>query len=150
MKLKFKELHRDAKVPEYKSDGASGMDICSIQNVTISPGEIIKIPTGLSVEIPEGYELQVRSRSGLAMSGVCVFNAPGTIDADFRGEIEIILHLASKEAPPSVWNSSSFYIRKGDRIAQLVLQKVERAEIVKVGKLSETKRGGGGFGSTGR
>lgn len=131
------------KKPEYKTAGSSGMDVCAwvADPVTIQPGQRMLIPTGLRIAIPSGFEVQVRPRSGLALkNGITVLNTPGTIDADFRGSIGIIL-INLGEMP--------FVINNGDRIAQLVLTKVERAVIVDVTELSSTTRGENGYGSTG-
>ncbi len=134
----------DIILPEYKSTGASGMDVrAAVETmVVLSPGQIKLIPTGLRLAVAEGYEIQVRPRSGLALKhGITVTNSPGTIDADYRGPVGIILANTSAE---------DFVIKRGDRIAQLVLQEVIRAEIEVVDELPDTERGAGGFGSTGR
>ncbi len=130
-------------LPHYASDGSSGMDLraCLETPVTIGPGDIRLIPTGLAISIPPGYEAQVRPRSGLALKhGIGMVNGPGTIDSDYRGEIGIILINFGK-AP--------FVISMGDRIAQMVLSKVYRAEFTVVAELDETSRGEGGFGHSG-
>ena len=128
-------------LPAYATDGAAGMDVLSAENVTLAPGERWPVATGLAVAIPHGYEIQVRPRSGLALKhGIGVPNAPGTIDSDYRGELKVILINHGE---------SSFEIRRGDRIAQLVLAPVVRASWLKVEELDETARGEGGFGSTG-
>ena len=134
---------KGAVLPSYRTRGAAGADVSAASDcpVAIAPGEWKLIPTGLSVEIPEGYEIQVRPRSGLAAKyGVTVLNAPGTIDSDYRGEISVILinH-----------GSQDFIVNPGDRIAQLVVSRVERAEFTCTGGISRTERGDGGFGSTG-
>lgn len=129
--------------PAYATSGASGMDIRAAihQSVTINPLERILVPTGLFVEIPIGYEIQIRPRSGLAIKqGITCLNTPGTIDADYRGEIKVILINLSADAQ---------IIQPGDRIAQMVLQKVERIEWHVTEQLGATDRGSGGFGSTG-
>lgn len=142
--LKFKRLRPAAQLPFYASSGAAGMDItfCPQDNIArlVGKKEIFIAETGLAVEVPEGYELQCRPRSGLAARGVAVNNAPGTIDSDYRGEIKVILinHGRLRAFTP------------GDRIAQLVLAKTPKLEIVEVDELSNTARGEGGFGSTGR
>ncbi|MCX6149381.1 MAG: dUTP diphosphatase [Ignavibacteriales bacterium] len=145
--LKFKRLSNkfpDIPLPAYATNGSSGLDIrAAVDTEFIIPsGKINLIPTDLSVEIPSGYELQVRPRSGLAIiNGVGVLNSPGTIDSDYRGEIKIILiNLGDKD----------FHIHRGDRIAQLVLGKVYMAEIVETNILNDSKRGDGGFGHTGK
>jgi dUTP pyrophosphatase len=130
-------------LPGYTSEGASGMDIraCVDVPVTLDPGGIKLIPTGLALSIPLGYEVQIRPRSGLALKhGIGLVNGPGTIDADYRGEIGIIL---------VNWGEAPFVIRMGDRIAQMVLSKVYRADFENVEVLDATKRGEGGFGHSG-
>ncbi len=129
------------ELPAYATDGAAGMDVLAAEDVTLAPGARHAIATGLAVAIPAGYEIQVRPRSGLALNhGIGVPNAPGTIDADYRGELKVILinH-----------GAAAFEVRRGDRIAQLVLAPVTRAVWLKVDELDETARGDGGFGSTG-
>jgi dUTP pyrophosphatase len=136
--------HSDNPLPEYATPGSSGMDIRAWLPgpVTIQPMERLLVPTGLFVEIPEGHEAQIRPRSGLALKqGITCLNTPGTIDADYRGEIKVILiNLSAGEQ----------IIHPGDRIAQMVIQKVERAEWNESKQLRETARGEGGFGSTGK
>jgi dUTP pyrophosphatase len=130
-------------LPKYMSHAASGMDIyAAIENeVTINPGERALIPTGFKMALPVGYEAQVRPRSGLAIkNGISVLNTPGTIDEDYRGEVGVILINLGKEA---------FKIKRGDRVAQVVINKVEQADIEVVTDLSETTRNSGGFGHTG-
>ena len=130
--------------PEYKTKGSAGMDIrASISGKTIvHPGERVIVPTGLFLQIPPGFEIQVRPRSGLSLNhGVTVLNTPGTIDSDYRGEIKVIIINHSKEV---------FEIKNGDRIAQLVVSKVEKAIWKILNRLDETNRGEGGFGSTGK
>lgn len=132
-----------AVIPEYKTAGAAGADICAFvkEPVTIPAGKYAMVPTGLFFEIPMGYEVQIRPRSGLAAkNGVTVLNTPGTIDSDYRGEIKIILiNLGDKD----------FVINNGDRIAQMVIAPVTQGTFEIVTELSETERGTGGFGSTG-
>ena len=128
-------------LPVYATAGAAGMDVVSAEDVTIAPGVRHAVATGLAMAIPEGYEIQVRPRSGLALKhGITVPNTPGTIDSDYRGELKVILinH-----------GSADFAIRRGDRVAQLVLAPVTRASWLEVETLDETARGTGGFGSTG-
>jgi dUTP pyrophosphatase len=128
-------------LPAQASAGAAGYDICSSTALVLPPGEYAKVPTGLKLAIPEGFEAQVRPRSGLAAKhGVTVLNAPGTIDSDYRGEVCVLLVNHGK-APLS--------IEKGMRIAQLVFSRVQIVDFVNVSSLSETDRGQGGFGSTG-
>jgi dUTP pyrophosphatase len=130
-------------LPAYQTPGSAGLDLCAAlpEAVRLSPGERRLIPTGLVLEIPEGYEGQVRPRSGLALKhGISVVNSPGTIDSDFRGEVGIVLINHGQEP---------FVVEPLSRIAQLVLARVEQATIVEVESLTETSRGAGGYGSTG-
>ena len=132
-----------AIIPEYKTSGAAGADVCAFlsEPVVIKSGEFAMIPTGLSFAIPEGYEIQVRPRSGLAAkNGVTVFNTPGTIDSDYRGEVKVILINHGKDA---------FTVNNGDRIAQLIVAPVTQGIFEKTDELDSTERGEGGFGSTG-
>ncbi len=141
--VKRKPGTEDVPLPEYKSEHASGMDICAAVEapVSIAPGEIRLIPTGLYIAVPPGFEAQVRPRSGLSLKhGITVVNTPGTIDSDYRGEVGIILGNVSREP---------FVIERGMRIAQMVIQRVERAEWKVCAELPETQRSDGGFGSTG-
>ena len=134
---------KGAEIPEYKTEGAAGCDVCAFipESVKLAPGKRAIIPTGLFFEIPEGYEIQVRPRSGLAAkNGITVLNTPGTIDSDYRGELKIILINLGDE---------DFSINNGDRIAQIVIAPVTQAQFVKTDVLSETERGDKGFGSTG-
>jgi dUTP pyrophosphatase len=131
-------------LPAYQSDEAAGLDLVAAvgakQPVVIAPGARELIPTGLSIELPKGFEGQVRPRSGLALKhGVTVLNSPGTIDSDYRGEVKIILINLG---------DASFEVRRGERIAQLVVAPVVRARLVEAKAIGETKRGKGGFGST--
>ena len=138
------KVEKGAVIPHYATEGAAGADVsaCLSAPVTLRPGEYKAIPTGLFMEIPEGYEVQVRPRSGLALRyGVTVLNAPGTIDSDYRGEIKVILVNLSDE---------EFAVNPGERIAQMVVAKHEKVEWEEVGTLETTDRGEGGFGSTGR
>jgi len=128
-------------LPAYATDGAAGMDVLSAEDVTLPAGGRHAVATGLALAIPEGFEVQVRPRSGLALKhGISVPNAPGTIDSDYRGELKVILINHSSEP---------FAIARGDRVAQLVLAPVVRVAWDEVDALDETDRGGGGFGSTG-
>jgi dUTP pyrophosphatase len=128
-------------LPVYATDGAAGMDVVSAEDVTIAPGARYAVATGLALAIPPGFEVQVRPRSGLALKhGITVPNTPGTIDSDYRGELKVILINLGAEA---------FEVRRGDRVAQLVLAPVTRATWQAVEELDETARGEGGFGSTG-
>lgn len=137
------ENEKKPKIPVYSSTGASGADLCAfIENkIVLKPGERKLIPTGLVIEIPDGFEAQVRPRSGLALKqGITCLNSPGTIDSDYRGEIGIILINLSE---------NSFTINDGDRIAQLVIAPVVQANFFFSEEISSTKRDSGGFGSTG-
>ncbi len=129
-------------LPRYQTPGAAGLDLLADEAVRLAPGERRLVPTGVAVEIPPGYEGQVRPRSGLALRhGVGMVNAPGTVDADYRGEVGVLL---------VNWGREAVEIARGDRIAQLIVSPVERAEVQLVDKLGRTDRGGGGFGSTGQ
>lgn len=142
--IKVKRLRPSAKTPAYQSAHAAGMDLVADLSaaVLIAPRERRPIPTGIALEIPPGYEGQVRPRSGRALSdGLTLINTPGTIDADFRGEVKVLI-VNLGERP--------IEIHPGDRIAQLIIAPVVRAEIVEVDDLSDTARGSGGFGHTGR
>lgn len=128
-------------LPAYATAGAAGMDVVSAEDVTIAPGARHAVATGLAMAIPEGYEIQVRPRSGLALKhAITVPNTPGTIDSDYRGELKVILINHGTEA---------FSIVRGDRVAQLVLAPVTQASWLEVDELDDTERGEGGFGSTG-
>jgi dUTP pyrophosphatase len=141
MKVKIFRENKDIQIPQYQTDFSAGMDLHSSENTVIKPRERIAVKSGVKVAIPEGYELQARPRSGLALrNGITLANSPGTIDSDFRGEIKSIMINHSDEP---------FEIKKGDRICQLVLKKVEKIEWHEVDNLDETERGEGGFGSTG-
>ncbi len=136
-------LAEGAALPSYQTAGAAGADVCACLDkpLVLEPGQRALVPTGLSFEIPDGYEVQVRPRSGLAARhGVTVLNSPGTIDSDYRGEVQVILVNLGTER---------FTISHGDRIAQLVAAPVERVQFQPVQDLSGTARGHGGFGSTG-
>ena len=138
----MKKLTKTATLPTKATEGSSGYGLYSDVEIHISPGERRIISTGISVELPPGYELQVRSRSGLAAKrGLVTLNSPGTIDSDYRGEIKGLLYNSSKTKYQTIF--------QGDRIAQLVLQKVPVCEYYEVEELSDTSRGTGGFGSTG-
>lgn len=145
--IKVKRLSEDFKdiaLPEYTTEGSSGMDIRAAvsEDVVLRAGKIVLVPTNLSVEIPEGFEIQVRPRSGLAIKhGIGILNAPGTIDSDYRGEVKIILFNFSEE---------DFIIKRGDRIAQIIVSKVYRGELFETDDLEDSERGEGGFGHTGK
>ena len=136
---------RDLPLPAYESPGAAGMDLRAAlaedQPLVLRPGSRAAVPTGLAIALPRGHEAQVRPRSGLALrNGVTPLNSPGTVDADYRGEIKVILINLGEE---------DFTIRRGDRIAQLVIAPIEQATWRELDALDETERGAGGFGSTG-
>lgn len=131
----------DLPLPSYATDGAAGMDVVSAEDRVLNPGERAAVATGIAIAIPEGYEVQIRPRSGLALKhGITVPNTPGTIDSDYRGEVKVILINHGLEP---------YKVRRGDRIAQAVLSPVVRASWLEVRELDETNRGEGGFGSTG-
>jgi dUTP pyrophosphatase len=137
------ESFLDIPLPEYATQGSSGLDIrAAVENeFIISAGKVGLVPTNIRVEIPEGFEIQVRPRSGLAAKyGIGILNSPGTIDSDYRGEIKVILFNFGNE---------DFIIKRGDRIAQIVVQKIYRANFVEAEGLNESKRNEGGFGHTG-
>lgn len=134
----------DAKLPVYATEGAAGMDVHAFieKEIEIKPMERVLVPTGLSIEIPFGYEVEVRPRSGLAIKhGITLLNTPGTIDSDYRGEVKIIMINLSKE---------SYSIKPNERIGQFVLKKVYKIDFEEVRELSSTERGSGGFGHTGK
>lgn len=138
--VQIKKLNRDIKLPVYATLNAAGMDVYALENSVLSVGETRLIKLGFAIELPVGYEMQVRSRSGLTLtSSISVLNSPGTIDSDYRGEVGVILHNHGTN-----WHS----IFKGDRICQLVLKEVPHCIWHEVEDLSNTDRGTGGFGST--
>ena len=143
VKVLITRLDESIPLPRYAKGGDAGADICTRVNITIDPGERALVPTGISIALPDGFAAFVHPRSGLAIKhGVSMVNTPGTIDAAFRGELQMILINHDLREPIS--------FKKGERIAQLVIQKVERAEFIEVKSLPGTERGDGGFGSTGR
>lgn len=140
--IKIKKLHVDAVIPSYQTNEAAGFDLHSVDEIIIKAGERALVKTGFAIALPSGFELQVRPRSGLALkNGITVLNSPGTVDSDYRGEIMVILINHSNE---------DFLIKKGDRIAQGVVQAVLQARFEEVAELDNTERGSGGFGSTGK
>ena len=144
VKVLIKKLNSKVQLPKYKTDGSSGMDLMAFieSSINIKPQEKALIPTGISIAIPEDTEIQIRPRSGLAAkSSISVLNTPGTIDSDYRGEIKIILFNHGKE---------EFVINNNDRIAQMILMPIIKAEFEEVENLPKTLRGSGGFGSTGK
>ena len=147
MEIGFKRIHPEAQIPIRKHIGDAGMDICSIDDIRILEGKPTIVHTGLQVDIPLGYEIQVRPRSGLANKGVTVWNSPGTIDAGYKGEICVILCYIT---PYNDETKKNYYdIHKGDRIAQLVLAPVVEWGTIEVDDVGNSDRGEGGFGSTG-
>ena len=139
----IKRLSKNIELPKYETNGSSGMDLSANieKQIKIEPGKTSIIPTGISVSIPKNFEIQIRSRSGLAAKNqIAVLNSPGTIDADYRGELKVILiNLGNK----------TFVVERGTRIAQMVLCPIVQAKLKEVDSLDDTDRGGGGFGSTG-
>lgn len=134
---------KDLPLPSYQTEGAAGMDIrvALDEEYCLDPGERALLPTGLIMAIPQGYEVQIRPRSGLAIKhGISMVNSPGTIDSDFRGEIHLIVINHGQQA---------FKVKHGDRMAQMVMQRVHQAEIIQASEVDDTQRGHGGFGSTG-
>jgi dUTP pyrophosphatase len=141
--VKLVKLSKLARLPEYSTAHAAGMDLCAAleKPISLKPRQIKLVPTGLALEIPVGYEGQIRPRSGLALKhGISIVNAPGTIDADYRGEVGVIL---------VNFGTKAFTVNPGDRIAQLVISPVVRARLSESKALKKTKRGSGGFGHTG-
>lgn len=154
VRLGFKKLDPRAIMPRYAHVGDAGMDVFALDDVILPLHAATMVHTGIAAEIPEGYEIQVRPRSGLATKGVTVWNAPGTVDSKYRGEICVILMFLSNNLVVTSDNdgpsANAYQIQSGDRIAQLVLAPVTEAEPYEVQELSTTDRGTGGFGSTGR
>jgi len=146
LKVKLKQLPhgKDIPLPRYMTEHSAGMDLFAAveKEMIIPPGEWKLVPTGLAIALPDGYEAQVRPRSGLALKqGVSILNTPGTVDADYRGEVGVILMNHSKE---------NLIIKRGDRIAQMIINKIERIVFEEVSELPASDRGAGGFGHTGK
>ncbi|MDO7821463.1 dUTP diphosphatase [Helicobacter pylori] len=141
MKIKIQKIHPNALIPKYQTEGSSGFDLHAVEEVMIKSHSVGLVRIGICLSLEAGYELQVRTRSGLALNHqVMVLNSPGTVDNDYRGEIKVILaNLSDKD----------FKVQVGDRIAQGVVQKTYKAEFIECERLDETSRGSGGFGSTG-
>lgn len=144
MRVEIKRLHsHDLPLPRYMTNGSAGVDLYAANEgeLTIGPGQRILVPTGISISLPHQYEAQIRPRSGLALKhGITLLNTPGTIDADYRGEIKVlVINLGDKE----------YILKRGERIAQMVFARVESAELIEVDFLDDTARGDGGFGHTG-
>jgi len=143
LRIKRLESAKELPLPSYATAASAGMDLrsASMEPIVLSPGERGLVPTGLVVEIPDGYEGQVRPRSGLALkNGISLVNTPGTIDSDYRGELKVIMINLGED---------HFMVNYGDRIAQLVIAPVVQAQIIEVDEISDSERGSGGFGSTG-
>ena len=141
MQVKVKKLTNDAKIPKIEHEGDAGFDLYSNEETTLLPMERKLVGTGISIAFPKGFEAQVRPKSGLAIKhGLTLVNTPGTIDASYRGEVKVILINLGKE---------EYQVEKGKKIAQVVFNKIEEPELIEVNELGETKRGDGGFGSTG-
>ena len=143
MRIEVTRLVPDLPLPSYARAGDAGLDLLAAEDAELKPGERVAVPTGIAIAIPEGFAGFVHPRSGRALKeGLGVANAPGTIDAGYRGEVKVILVNLDPNAP--------IYITRGEKIAQLVVQRVETAELVEVEDLPPSERGEGGFGSTGR
>lgn len=143
LEVTVQKLAADAKTPAYAHEGDAGVDLYSAVDKVLQPGERALIPTGLKMAIPHGYEGQVRPKSGLALKhGLTVLNTPGTVDAPYRGEVGVILINLDPNTP--------YEVKKGEKVAQMVFNKVEYASFTEAKELAETTRGAGGFGSTGR
>lgn len=141
MTLRFKKIHTDATLPSYAHASDAGMDVRSVEDVTVPAKGRVLVHTGLVMLLPPMYEAQVRPRSGLALKhGITVLNTPGTIDSGYRGEVCVIL---------ANFGDSDFQVKKGDKVAQIVVAPVVQAEIEAASEIDETDRGAGGFGSTG-
>jgi len=158
-RIGFKKVHPDAKLPTYAHEGDAGMDVYAVENQFLDLNVPTLVKTGLVADIPVGYEIQVRPRSGLALKGVTVFNAPGTVDAKYRGEIGVVMYAVKGNITINHGFKSEngcitqlvdkYEIHKGDRIAQLVIAPVTKCEPFEVMEVGETERGTGGFGSSG-
>ena len=140
LKIKFEKIHPDAIIPHYANEDDAGMDLYSVKDISLKPMHRVAVPTGIKIEIPKGYEAQIRPKSGLALkNGITMPNSPGTIDAGYRGELKVlVINLGSK----------TYQIKKEQKIAQMIFNKIEKARFIET-KLSKTNRGEGGFGSTG-
>lgn len=145
MKVRIKKLNPDAKMPTKATPGSSGYDLYATEDAMICPGQVVAVPTGLSMEIPKGFEVQIRPRSGLCfMAGLTVANTPGTIDSDYRGEVKVLMTMIAKGP------NAAYKVMKGSRIAQMVVSYVPDVPLEEeTEELSDTARGDGGFGSSG-
>ncbi len=143
LEIQVQKLHAEIKLPAYAHEGDAGVDLYSTINHTLQPGERVLIPTGLKMAIPEGFEGQVRPKSGLALKhGISVLNTPGTVDSPYRGEVGVILINLDPKTP--------YEVKKGEKVAQMVFAKVKHAEFFETEELTSTTRGEGGYGSTGK
>jgi dUTP pyrophosphatase len=168
VQVKVKKLHPDAVIPQYAHDGDSGFDLVAVEDVIVEPGQTVKVRTGLAFEIPPGYEMQIRPRSGISSkTKLRVSNTPGTIDASYRGEVMVLVDNVSLKSEftttrkyridgtldepneTNLYYDKTYIIRKGDRIAQAVIVPVIHADLIEVDDLSDTERGSNGFGSSG-
>lgn len=139
--IQIKAVYSDRAFPLVKAtEGSAGWDVCASEYYTLSDNHVTMVDTGIKLEIPQGYEVQVRSRSGLALDGICIANGVGTIDSDYRGVVKVLMYSIS----------GMKHIKRGDRVAQFVISKVQNVEFVAVDTLKDTQRGAGGFGSTGK
>lgn len=151
VKIGFKKIHPDAKLPKKAHESDAGMDVCAVELVRLEPLKPVLVRTGLVPKIPDGYEIQVRPRSGLALKyGITVWNAPGTIDSGYKGEIGVILLWTPNAYSKDGNFPDRMIINKGDRIAQLVVAPVCPCETIEVEDIGTSDRGAGGFGSTGK
>ena len=166
MNVKIKRLHPDAVITQYAKPGDAGFDLVAVEDIIVKPGETVKVPTGLAFELPEGYELQIRPRSGITLKTKLRVQL-GTVDAGYRGEIGVIVdniaedpfenvvpylsHIDGNDyrTDGEIYPNETYIIRKGDKIAQGVIAPIQHAEFIEVDELSDSERGAGGFGSTG-
>lgn len=141
LKVVMLENGMDLPLPSYATPGSAGMDLMAAchENMYLGPSEIKAIPTGISLQLVEGKQAEIRSRSGLSLKGIVVMNSPGTIDSDYRGEIKVILSNQGKEG---------YTVKRGDKVAQMIITNYTKADLILVSSLDETSRGSGGFGST--
>ena len=145
MKIKLRRLHKDAIIPTYATEGSAAVDLYVIENYSIKPGKVIWLRTGIAIEVPKGYYAEVYNRSGMAAKREIIIVSSRVIDSDYRGELMIPVKLIADI--PDGWFSP---IKKGSRIAQMIIKKYEKIDFEEVDELSETDRGTGGFGSTGK
>lgn len=151
MKVKVKKLNPDAVIPQYATPGSAGFDLVALEDIEIEPGSTKLVKTGLSIEVPMGYELQVRPRSGTSLkTPLRVANSPGTVDSDYRGEVCVIMTNTGVTVAHNGNIPTTIVIKKGERIAQGVIAPIVQAEFEVVEELSDSTRGAGGFGSTGK